>query len=96
VALWLLDPSTEFILSAAEWTQGMLFGKKHDLKKQTQFTKRQVSLSIYMKEDYEEFCILASEKTKPIKTCPERSRMVQFYLLQGGRTGDGGQPKTND
>ena len=32
----LLDPSTEFILSAAERAQGMLFGKKHDLKKQSQ------------------------------------------------------------
>jgi hypothetical protein len=31
------DPSTEFILSAAEWTQGTLFEKKRDLKKQTQF-----------------------------------------------------------
>ena len=36
---WLLDPSTEFILSVVERTQGMLIGNKHDLKKQSQFTR---------------------------------------------------------
>jgi hypothetical protein len=34
--LWLLDPSTEFILSVVERTQGTLFDKKRNLKKQSQ------------------------------------------------------------
>ena len=37
VSLLLCAPSTEFILSRVERTQGTLFEKKRDLKKQSQF-----------------------------------------------------------
>jgi len=48
----------------------MLFVKKHDLKKQSQFSKVRIGISIYKKGDYEDFYALESTKkqsqSKPI------------------------------
>jgi len=64
VHLWFGDPSTEFILSVVERTQGMLIGNKHVLKNKANLQRVQMSISLYEKKYYGDFGIWRQQKNK--------------------------------